>query len=154
MDAKAKGKPKDNQEAKTNCGYCGYAVKDMKEQASTLPGDVLMVTSFISYVGGFTKQYRTELLDKKWIPFLCKLSKPIPMSVAYVGANVLSLLNDDAIIAAWNNEGLPSDAMSTENATILTHSLSATLFVLTKYGAIHKWCQVRVCEKVTIRGDF
>ena len=31
----------------------------------------------------------------------------------------LSVLTDDADIAAWNNEGLPSDRMSTENATIL-----------------------------------
>ena len=107
----------------------GKSVKDLKEQASMLAGDVLLVTSFISYVGGFTKQYRTELLDKKWIPSLSKLSGSIPMSVGFVGANVLSLLTDDAIIAAWNNEGLPSDAMSTENATILTHSLKWPLMV-------------------------
>lgn len=31
------------------------------------------------------------------------------------------MLTDDATIATWNNEGLPSDRMSTENATILTH---------------------------------
>lgn len=29
------------------------------------------------------------------------------------------MLTDDAQIATWNNEGLPSDRMSTENATIL-----------------------------------
>lgn len=34
----------------------------------------------------------------------------------------LSLLTDDAQIATWNNEGLPSDRMSTENATILSNS--------------------------------
>ena len=34
----------------------------------------------------------------------------------------LSLLTDDAQIAIWNNEGLPSDRMSTENATILTNT--------------------------------
>ena len=28
-----------------------------------------------------------------------KLSKPIPMSLGYVGANILSILSDDAIIA-------------------------------------------------------
>lgn len=30
------------------------------------------------------------------------------------------MLTDDVAIAAWNNEGLPSDRMSIENATILT----------------------------------
>lgn len=35
--------------------------------------------------------------------------------------DLIAMLTDDATIAAWNNEGLPSDRMSTENATILTH---------------------------------
>lgn len=34
----------------------------------------------------------------------------------------LSLMTDDTQIAVWNNEGLPSDRMSTENATILSNS--------------------------------
>lgn len=37
------------------------------------------------------------------------------------GLDLIAMLTDDATIAAWNNEGLPSDRMSTENATILTH---------------------------------
>lgn len=32
------------------------------------------------------------------------------------------MLTDDTQIAAWNNEGLPNDRMSTENATILSNS--------------------------------
>lgn len=32
------------------------------------------------------------------------------------------MLTDDTIIAKWHNEGLPSDRMSTENATILINS--------------------------------
>lgn len=34
----------------------------------------------------------------------------------------LSLLTDEAQIATWQNYGLPSDRMSSENATILTNS--------------------------------
>lgn len=34
----------------------------------------------------------------------------------------LSMLTDDTTIAMWQNEGLPSDRMSTENATILSNS--------------------------------
>lgn len=33
----------------------------------------------------------------------------------------IATLTDDATIAAWSNEGLPSDRMSTENATVLTN---------------------------------
>ena len=116
----------------------GKSVTQLKEQAIMLPGDVLLVSSFISYLGCFTKQYRIELLEKKWLPFLKKVSKPIPMSLGYVGANVLSLLTDDAIIAGWNNEGLPSDAMSTENATILTNSIKWPLMIDPQLQGI-KW---------------
>lgn len=41
----------------------------------------------------------------------------------------LSLLTDDTQIAAWNNEGLPNDRMSSENATILTNSIRWPLMV-------------------------
>lgn len=34
----------------------------------------------------------------------------------------LMLLTNDAIKASWNNQGLPSDSVSTENGTILTNS--------------------------------
>ena len=38
------------------------SVKQLKEQADMMPGDVLLVSSFISYVGCFTKQYRVRSL--------------------------------------------------------------------------------------------
>lgn len=37
------------------------------------------------------------------------------------GLDPIVMLTDDATIATWNNEGLPSDRMSTENATILVN---------------------------------
>lgn len=33
----------------------------------------------------------------------------------------VAMLTDDATVALWNNEGLPGDKMSTQNATILTN---------------------------------
>lgn len=82
------------------------AVARFKEQALTLPGDVLLVSAFISYVGCFTRQYRQDLMEKHWLPFLNGLAYPIPRSTEL---DVLSLLTDAATIAGWNNEGLPSD---------------------------------------------
>ena len=72
----------------------------------TLPGDVLLTTAFISYVGCFTKQYRLDLMDECWMPYLKQLKHPIPITE---GMDPLGLLTDDATIAGWNNEGLPSD---------------------------------------------
>lgn len=49
------------------------SVEKFKEQAKTLPGDVLLTSAFISYVGSFSKSYREDLLNLKWLPFLEKL---------------------------------------------------------------------------------
>ena len=65
-----------------------------------------------------------------------------PLSLGYVGADVLSLLTDDALIAQWNNEGLPSDNMSTENATILTNSVKWPLIIDPQLQGI-KWIKNR-----------
>jgi dynein heavy chain len=44
-------------------------------------------------------------MNGHWIPFLTGLTIPIPISE---GLDPLALLTDDAQVAAWNNEGLPS----------------------------------------------
>lgn len=89
------------------------------QQGLTLPGDVLLVTAFISYVGCFTKSFRLDLLNKQWLPYLRTIEPEVPITE---GLDVLTLLTNDTQIAKWNNEGLPNDRMSTENATILTNS--------------------------------
>lgn len=46
----------------------------MHTSEKTLPGDILLVAAFISYVGCFTKHYRRELMDKLWLPLLQKVN--------------------------------------------------------------------------------
>ncbi|XP_015272477.1 PREDICTED: dynein heavy chain 17, axonemal [Gekko japonicus] len=111
------------------------SVENFREQEKTLCGDVLLITAFVSYVGYFTKKYRTELLDKFWAPYLRELKVPIPITP---GLDPLSLLTDDADIATWNNQGLPSDRMSTENATILCNTERWPLIVDAQLQGI-KW---------------
>ena len=41
------------------------SVQRFMEQGKMLPGDVLLVASFISYLGCFTKQYRLELFERR-----------------------------------------------------------------------------------------
>ncbi|XP_067673689.1 dynein beta chain, ciliary-like [Haliotis asinina] len=118
------------------------SINSFKEQEKSLPGDVLLITAFISYVGCFTKTYRLELMDGCWLPFLKNLKYPIPTSD---GLDPLTLLIDDADVAEWNNQGLPGDRMSTENATILTRcerwplmidpQLQGIKWIKSKYGA-------------------
>ncbi|XP_076407690.1 dynein axonemal heavy chain 11 isoform X5 [Peromyscus maniculatus bairdii] len=95
----------------------GQSIKSFETQEKTLCGDVLLTAAFVSYIGSFTRQYRQELVDCKWVPFLRqKVSIPITE-----GLDLIAMLTDDATMATWNNEGLPNDRMSTENAAILTH---------------------------------
>lgn len=46
------------------------AVAEFMAQGTTLPGDTLLITAFISYVGCFTKQFRLDLMNKLWLPCL------------------------------------------------------------------------------------
>lgn len=95
------------------------AVGKFKEQEKTLAGDVLLSAAFVSYVGCFTKRYREELLQDNWLKYL-KTDDPaikIPLSP---GIDPLDILTSSAEIAKWNNEGLPTDRVSLENATMVT----------------------------------
>uniref|UniRef100_A0A8D2N8R8 Dynein axonemal heavy chain 17 n=1 Tax=Zonotrichia albicollis TaxID=44394 RepID=A0A8D2N8R8_ZONAL len=91
------------------------AVKDFKQQQSTLCGDVLLVTAFVSYLGYFTRKYRQELLDGIWRPYLHQLKVPLTPQL-----EPLSVLADEVAVAAWRNQGLPADRTSSQNAAILS----------------------------------
>ena len=65
------------------------------------------------------------------------------------GLDVLSLLTDDAQIATWNNENLPSDRMSIENATILTNAERWPLMIDPQLQGV-KWIKTRVGEELKI----
>lgn len=120
-------------------------IEDYKLMIITLPGDILLVTAFISYVGCFTKNYRVDMVNKFWIPYLGTMDMPIPMTE---GLDPLSLLTDDASIAAWNNEGLPTDRMSTENACILTNSARWPLMIDPQFQGV-KWIKTRYASELT-----
>uniref|UniRef100_A0A8C0VD33 Dynein axonemal heavy chain 17 n=1 Tax=Cyanistes caeruleus TaxID=156563 RepID=A0A8C0VD33_CYACU len=117
------------------------SVEQLREQEKTLCGDVLLVSAFVSYIGYFTKKYRAELMEKHWVPFLHGLTVPIPITP---DLDPLSLLTDSADVAAWNNQGLPSDRTSTENAAILCSTqrwpllvdaqLQGSKWIKNKYG--------------------
>jgi dynein heavy chain len=48
-------------------------VSNFRIQEKSLPGNVLLVTAFVSYVGCFTKRYRNDLLQNFWMPKLQSL---------------------------------------------------------------------------------
>ena len=91
------------------------SIENYAKQLDVLVGDVLISSSFVSYVGAFTKKYRDQLIKETFLQFL--VSKKIPMSA---NPNPLNMLTNEATIAKWNNQKLPSDSVSIENGTILT----------------------------------
>ncbi|MEE6489661.1 hypothetical protein FKM82_015639, partial [Ascaphus truei] len=136
------------------------------EQEQTLCGDVLLTASFISYAGSFSKKYRHELVEHLWMPYLRSQKFPIPMTE---GLDPMSMLTDDATIAKWNNEGLPSDTMSIQNGTILTNcerwplmidpQLQGIKWIKSRYGSCLKVIHlgqkgyVDVIEQAVVAGD-
>uniref|UniRef100_A0A8C9XQ20 Dynein axonemal heavy chain 17 n=1 Tax=Sander lucioperca TaxID=283035 RepID=A0A8C9XQ20_SANLU len=122
------------------------AVENFKKQERTLCGDVLLITAFISYLGYFTKRYRLQLMDNTWRPYLSQLEVPIPVTP---DLDPLTMLTDGADIAAWQNEGLPADRMSTENATILTSCQRWPLMVDPQLQGI-KWIKTKYGENLRV----
>jgi dynein heavy chain len=122
------------------------SVEKFREEEKTLAGDVLLTSAYLSYVGCFSKSYRTQLLEEKWIPFLRDLKPGIPRTE---NLDVLSLLTDAAKIAQWCNENLPSDRMSIENATILTNAERWPLMIDPQLQGI-KWIKTREGEALKV----
>lgn len=86
------------------------------------------------------------MIEKHWIPFLQNLKDPIPISE---NLDTLKLLTDDVTIAQWNNEGLPGDRMSTENATVLTNSERWPLMIDPQLQGI-KWIKNKYSNELKI----
>ncbi|XP_062853793.1 dynein axonemal heavy chain 11 isoform X2 [Trichomycterus rosablanca] len=116
-----------------------HSVAQYREQEATLCGDVLLTAAFISYAGSFSKRYRHELVYNLWMPYLRTQKVPIPMTE---GLDPTSMLTDDATVAKWNNEGLPGDRMSTQNATILLNCERWPLLIDPQLQGI-KWLKSR-----------
>ncbi len=100
------------------------AIIDLGEKMSVIIGDVLLASAFVSYVGPFNKKFRDIITNERFIDFFRK--NRIPMSP---DSNPLNILTDEATVAEWNNQRLPSDKVSTENGAILTNSERYSLII-------------------------
>lgn len=135
----------------------GEAVVGFKQELITIPGDCLMTTAFLSYAGTFSKEYRTKMYEGSWLPFIRGQEPPIPTSKRMVknvegnevdmGVDPISMLIDPAKVAIWQNEMLPADRVSTENAAILTSAKRWPLIIDPQEQGI-KWIKER--EKVNL----
>lgn len=126
-----------------------------EEELKTLPADVLVAASFVAYAGPFPKKYR-EQLTSDWIARLREpsttsatpiadpsqkenLATPLFLSPAF---NLSTMLTTSMEQAIWNNEGLPTDQTSLENAVIITKATRWPLIVDPQLQAIN-WIKNR-----------
>lgn len=100
------------------------AIARLEKELEFVTGDVLLASSFVSYVGPFSKQFREKIINNNFVEFFKKHSIP-----ASPTANPLSILTTEAEIAQWNTEKLPSDPVSSENGAILTSSERYSLMI-------------------------
>ncbi|KAK9817742.1 hypothetical protein WJX72_001478 [[Myrmecia] bisecta] len=92
-------------------------VQQLRKDYTVLTGDMLLAAAFVSYAGPFTSKFRGSLI-KEWIKFLTDKGAPMTAGIT----DPLKVLVDDATVASWVREGLPSDPTSMQNGTILTNS--------------------------------
>ncbi|KAJ9515913.1 hypothetical protein QJQ45_016901, partial [Haematococcus lacustris] len=92
-------------------------VEQLRKDYEVLTGDMLLAAAFVSYAGPFTSKFRAGLIED-WIKFLKERQTPMTEGIS----DPLKVLVDDAIVAGWVREGLPTDPTSVQNGTILTNS--------------------------------
>jgi len=68
-----------------------------------ITGDVLLAAAFVSYVGPFNKVFRDKIISD--------FKNFFTINNIPVGSNIdpVAMLTDEAEIAEWNTQGLPSD---------------------------------------------
>lgn len=97
-----------------------------------LPGDVLISSGVIAYLGALPKHYRQNCIEK-WHSF-CK-SHEVPCSEQF---DFISCLGEQAQIQDWHMFGLATDDFSTENAILMANSCRQCLLLDPQQQA-NKW---------------
>lgn len=91
-------------------------VAQLSDELVAVPGDVLVASACIAYLGAFSIDYRHQM-SADWIDECQRLN--IPCSKRF---DFIHCLGDAYQMRTWNLHGLPRDASSLENGIIVTQS--------------------------------
>ena len=116
------------------------AVKSFDQQEAQYVGDVLVASAFVSYIGAFNAKFRNDLVNVLWIPDM--MERKVPMTE---GIAPLDVLTDEAEIAGWNGQGLPTDSVSVQNGAIVANCKRWPLLIDPQLQGI-KWLRRKHTE--------
>ncbi|EAN79295.1 dynein heavy chain, putative [Trypanosoma brucei brucei TREU927] len=116
----------------------GDTIEQLRKAADLLVGDVLLGASFVSYIGPFSKVFRERIVTEEWLPMVKQLGIPMTEDLDIT----MNVLTSEAAVASWNNEGLPSDKVSTENGAIVTNCTRWPLIIDPQLQGV-KWIRTR-----------
>jgi len=119
-------------------------VKGLKELGQLLIGDCLLASEFVGYISPFSSNFRLELWKNQWIPDI--QNRKLPLSK---GVDPLKILATDAEMGAWNNEGLPADRVSLENAAVIVSCARWPLMIDPQLQGV-KWIKQRCGEELQV----
>ncbi|GAA55986.1 dynein heavy chain 5 axonemal [Clonorchis sinensis] len=87
--------------------------KSFEQQITSLVGDVLVATAFLSYCGPFNQEFRQTFI-LSWLREVRIRRIPGSPSV-----NLISMLTVQTQLGEWNLQGLPTDELSIQNGIIV-----------------------------------
>jgi dynein heavy chain len=118
-------------------------VTEFKVLDRKLIGNCLLASAFVGYISPFSAKLRKGLWKDTWSTDIAE--RKIPLSD---GIDPLKVLSSDADVANWQNEGLPSDRVSVENAAVITSCSRWPLMIDPQLQGV-KWIRQRIGEDLT-----
>eukprot|EP00930_Biecheleria_cincta_P046148 TRINITY_DN3182_c0_g1_i7.p1 TRINITY_DN3182_c0_g1~~TRINITY_DN3182_c0_g1_i7.p1 ORF type:complete len:1861 (-),score=425.96 TRINITY_DN3182_c0_g1_i7:240-5396(-) len=119
-------------------------VAELKDLTQKLIGNSLLASAFVGYISPFSMTFRQGLWKDQWTSDIKE--RGIPLTD---GIDPLKVLATDADMAGWQNEGLPSDRISLENAAVVTSCSRWPLMIDPQLQGV-KWIKQRLGEDLTI----
>lgn len=107
-------------------------INQIDKEFDYLPGDCVLSTAFVSYMGPFRFKRREFIMDL-WLTFMKENGAPNNPNF-----EVTLFLTDPATIRNWNSNGLSNDRFSVENGIIINQSYRYP-FVIDPQNQAWKW---------------
>ncbi|GIY97066.1 dynein heavy chain 7, axonemal [Caerostris extrusa] len=117
--------------------------KNLKIKFENLPGDVLLASGVIAYLGPYTSYYRSICITD-WVKFC--MNHRIPCTQNF---SLSETLGNPVKIQFWNLNGLPRDAFSVDNGVIVEFGKRWPLMI-DPQGQASKWIKNMEKENLSI----